>query len=82
MYKYNYKHEKDEAKKHIGFVIGKNYKYSSEITSLDSNGEESGADLYSMTSLCLQAIKEQQKLIEELKEEIKLLKESDINGEN
>lgn len=30
-----------------------------------------------MTSLCLQAIKEQQEIINQLKEEIKLLKESE-----
>lgn len=77
LYKYNYKHEADGSKKHIGFVIGENYNYSSEITSLNDKGEEIGADLYSMSSLCLQAIKEQQTLIEELKREIKQLKESE-----
>lgn len=77
LYKYNYKHEADGSKKHIGFVIGENYNYSSEITSLNDKGEEIGADLYSMASLCLQAIKEQQTLIEELKREIKQLKESE-----
>ena len=75
LYKYNYKHEADGSKKHIGFVIGENYNYSSEITSLNDKGEEIGADLYAMASLCLQAIKEQQTLIEELKREIKQLKE-------
>lgn len=77
LYKYNLDIEKDNDKKHIGFVIGDGYKYSSEITAIDENGKEIGVDLYSMTSLCLQAIKEQQKLIEELKEEIKQLKESE-----
>lgn len=80
LYKYNYKHEADGSKKHIGFVIGENYKYSSEITSLNDKGEEIGADLYSMASLCLQAIKEQQTLIEELKREIKQLKESESDN--
>ena len=75
LYKYNYKHEADGSKKHIGFVIGENYNYSSEITSLNDKGEEIGADLYAMASLCLQAIKEQQEIIEELKREIKQLKE-------
>ena len=41
------------------------------------NGKEIGVDNYSMTSLCLQAIKEQQEIIEELKREIKQLKESE-----
>lgn len=77
IHKYNYKLEKDNHKKHLGFVIGKKYNYSSEITSIDENGNENGVDLYSMTSLCLQAIKEQQEIIEQLKQEINLLKESE-----
>ena len=76
IHKYNYKLEKDNHKKHLGFVIGEDYNYSSEITSIDENGNENGVDLYSMTSLCLQAIKEQQEIIEQLKNEINLLKES------
>lgn len=80
LYKYNYKHEADGSKKHIGFVIGENYNYSSEITSLNDKGEEIGADLYAMASLCLQAIKEQQTLIEELKREIKQLKERESDN--
>ena len=80
LYKYNYKHEADGSKKHIGFVIGENYNYSSEITSLNDKGEEIGADLYAMASLCLQAIKEQQEIIEELKGEIKQLKESESDN--
>ncbi len=71
IYKYNLKYEKDDTKKHLGFVIGKKYKYSETIT----NDKNDGVDLYSMTSLCLQAIKEQQTIINELKEEIKILKE-------
>jgi len=54
LYKYNLKSEKDTDKKHIGFVIGKNFKYSKEITSQDNDG----VDLYSMISLTLQALKE------------------------
>ncbi len=71
IYKYNLKYEKDDTKKHLGFVIGKKYKYSETIT----NDKNDGVDLYSMASLCLQAIKEQQTIINELKEEIKILKE-------
>ena len=66
IYKYNLKAEKDADKKHIGFVIGENYKYSQEITSNDNTG----ADIYSFVSLCCKAIQEQQGQIEELKEEI------------
>lgn len=72
IYKYNYSYEKDDAKKHMGFVIGNNYNYSSEITSLDDDGKEMGVDLYSMTSLCLQGIKE-------LYEKIKKIEEGEKN---
>lgn len=78
IYKYNLKEEKYTDKKHLGFVIGEKYNYSSEITSLDENGNEIGVDNYSMTSLCLQAIKEQQEIIENLQKRIeKLERESD-----
>ena len=77
IYKYNLDFEKDTDKKHLGFVIGNNYNYSSEITSTDENGEEIGVDNYSMTSLCLQAIKEQQEIIENLKQRIEILERRD-----
>ena len=70
IYKYNLKNEKDTDKKHIGFVIGDNYKYSKEVTSLDNTG----VDTYSFVSLCCKAIQEQQKQIELLQEEINKLK--------
>lgn len=69
IYKYHYKDQQDDDKKHIGFVIGDNYNYSEEITSSDN----SGADLYSMISVVLQAVKEQQAIIEELQNKIKEL---------
>lgn len=75
IYKYNLKSEPDENKKHLGFVIGKNYNYSNLITSVDEDGKEIGVDNYSMTSLCLQAIKEQQKIIEQLERKIINLEE-------
>ena len=74
IYEYNLKNEDNKNKKHLGFVIGKNRKYSKKIVALDEEGNEVGVDSYSMTSLCLQAIKEQQEQIEELKQEIKALK--------
>ena len=72
IYKYNFKSERDTDKKHIGFVIGDNYKYSKELTSKENDG----ADIYSLASCCLQAIKEQQETIENLQNEIKELKKS------
>lgn len=67
IYKYNFKSEEDTDKKHIGFVIGDNYKYSKEVTSLDNTG----VDTYSFVSLCCKAIQEQQEIIEQLENKIK-----------
>lgn len=88
IYKYNLKSENDEDKKHLGFVIGEDYNYSKVITSQNNDG----VDTYSMTSLCLQAIKEQQEIIEQLQEKISNLelqikndiieKESEYSGKN
>ena len=65
------KTQNNDDKKHIGFVIGDNYKYSEEITS----GENEGVDIYSMVSVCFKAIQEQQEQIKMLKNEINQLKE-------
>lgn len=62
IYKYNLKNEKDTDKKHIGFVIGDNYNYSKEVTSIDNKG----VDTYSFTSLCCKAIQELSQKVEEL----------------
>lgn len=67
IYKYNMKDEKETDKKHIGFVIGDNYKYREEITSQ----KDDGVDTYSMVSVLWKAVQEQQKEIEELKKVIK-----------
>lgn len=76
IYKYNLKFEDDTAKKHLGFVIGNNFNYSKIVT----NDENDGVDLYSFISLCVQAVKEQQLEIEELKNETKELREMIKNG--
>ncbi len=67
IYKYNLKSEKDTDKKHIGFVIGDNYNYSKEVTSIDNQG----VDNYSFTSLCCKAIQELSQQVEELKKQLK-----------
>lgn len=67
IYKYNLKSEKDTDKKHIGFVIGDNYNYSKEVTSIDNQG----VDNYSFTSLCCKAIQELSQQVEELKRQLK-----------
>lgn len=73
IYKYNIKSQKDEDKKHIGFVIGNDFNYSQEITSENNDS----VDTYSMVAVAYKAIQEQQKQIQQLKEEINKLK-----GEN
>lgn len=66
IYKYNLKSEKNTDKKHIGFVIGDNYNYSKEVTSIDNQG----VDNYSFTSLCCKAIQELSQQVEELKRKL------------
>jgi hypothetical protein len=70
IYKYNLKTENDEDKKHIGLVIGDKYRYSEAVTSRKNEG----ADLYSLISVCVKAIQEQQEQINQLKEELEKLK--------
>lgn len=69
IYKYRYKKEND-TKKHIGLVIGNNYKYSKEVT----NNENNAIDLYSFVAVCCKAIQEQQEEIENLKKEMEEIK--------
>lgn len=69
VYKYNLKFEDDTDKKHIGLVIGKKYKTPKEFISKDGQAIE----LYSMTSICLQAIKELNEKVETLERRIKEL---------
>lgn len=68
IYKYNLKTQANGEKKHIGFVIGEKYKHSKEISSEDKEGNEIGADIYSMVSVCFKAIRELSEEIENLKE--------------
>lgn len=74
IYKYNFKNEKDETKKHIGFVIGDKFNYSNEVTSENNNG----VDIYSFVSLVCQGLKEEvekrDEQIEQMKREIEKLK--------
>lgn len=70
IYKYNLKTESDINKKHIGFVIGEDFKYSKEVTSENNDS----VDLYSFISVCCKAIQEQQVEIEKLKKEMEELK--------
>ena len=75
IYKYNFKSENDNDKKHIGFVIGKKYKYPKEVTINDE-----GVDVYAFASICCKAIQEQQEQIEKMQKEINSLKEMTDNG--
>lgn len=81
IYKYHSLEQKDNDKKLIGFVIGKNFKYSKEITCTNKKGEDTGVNYYSMMSVLWKAVQEQEEQIEELQNEIKHLKEVQ-NGKN
>ena len=71
IYKYHWKNEKRNAKKHIGFVIGDDFNYSKEIT----NSDNDGADIYSMCAVAFKGIQELHEIINLQQEEIKKLKE-------
>lgn len=70
IYKYNLLDEEDGTKKHYGLVIGDEFNYSKEITSKNNDG----VDLYSMISVCFQAIKQLNDKVKTLEEEIEELK--------
>lgn len=70
IYKYNLRNQNDTDKKHIGFIIGDGFNYSSKITAVDRENNEIGVDLYSMVSVLWKAVQEQQSLIEELRKEM------------
>lgn len=80
IYTYHLKTEKNEDKKHIGLVIpdmGGNYKTPNEVISKDNKG----IDLYSMISVAWKAVQEQQEIINNLQERIKILEnEKNINN--
>lgn len=67
LYEFNYNTEKELHKKHIGFVIGEEYKTPNEIIS--DNGE--GIDTYSITSILWQAVKELIEKVEYLENKLK-----------
>ena len=66
---YNFKTEKDKNKKHIGLVIGGEYKCADEVISEDREGIEQ----YSMISLAWKAIQELAQENENLKQRIEKL---------
>lgn len=71
VYRYHYKNETDSRKKHIGLVIGDGFNYSKEVTSAD----DKSVDLYALTGVCLQAIKELAQVVEAQDKRIKALEE-------
>lgn len=54
IYNYNFKTEKDTDKKHVGFVIGQNYKTPKEVI----NNEGNAIDLYTCIGILWKAIQE------------------------
>lgn len=70
IYKFNYKDENKDDKKHIGFIIGKKYKTPEALL----NKEKNAIDIYSMASInwkCTQEILEELKNTKEELEELK-----------
>lgn len=84
IYKYNWKNEKDEEKKHMGLVIPKDDKSKYSVPEEVLSKNRNGIDLYSMISVAWQSIKELNEKIEKLEKELKKHKnkESDTNEEN
>lgn len=70
IYEFNYKTEKDEDKKHVGFVIGNEYNTPSEFISKQGDG----IDISNVVGILVKAIQEQQVEIENLKKEMEELK--------
>lgn len=62
IYEYNYITEEDTDEKHVGFVIGKNFKASEKVVSKDKES----VDLYTITGIEWKAIQELVKRIEKL----------------
>lgn len=79
IYTFNYKEEKDTDKKHIGFIIGDNYKTPNEVISKTKDG----IDIYSMISVLWKTVQEQQATIEALQETAKALQKEvkELKGE-
>jgi hypothetical protein len=75
IYKYHLNYETDEMKKHIGVVIGENYNYSNDITSIDKEGNFEGIDIYSMVSVLWKSVKELNEKVECLENKLKEMEE-------
>lgn len=70
---YHWKSEDNNEKKHIGLIIAdETGKYNTP--SIVMNNEGNAIDLYSMCSMSWKAIQEQQEQIEELKNELEMIK--------
>lgn len=66
IYTYNLKTEEDKDKKHIGFIIGEKYKTPKQVIAKAENG----IDIYSMTSILWQAVKELIQEVEDLENKL------------
>ena len=70
VYSYLFKEEKEGSRLHRGLVIGKGYNTPDEVL----NKAKDGIDIFNMCAIMWGSIKEQQEIIEELKQQIKSLK--------
>ena len=66
VYSFLFKEEKEDAKKHIGLIIGEKYNTPDVVM----NADKTGIELYNMTAVMWGAIKEQQEIIEKLESRI------------
>lgn len=71
VYTYLFNQEEDDAKEHIGLIIGEKYNTPEEVM----NSNKDGIEIYNMCGVMWGAIKEQQKMIEDLQNEVEKLKE-------
>lgn len=74
IYEYNYKREKDTDKKHIGFVIGNNYKTATEVVTSDKEG----IDTYAQGSILWKFAQETIEKIENLQHRVAVLEGSEV----
>ena len=66
IFTYNLKTESETDKKHIGFIIGEKYSTPSEVIAKTSDS----IDLYAMTSILWQAVKELTEKVEDLENKL------------
>src|SRR5699024_5129846 len=73
IYEYNYKTEENEDKKHLGFVIGEEYKTPNEVLSKDGKG----INIDNMSAIAWRGIQEILEKLQIIEQKIKILEGSE-----